>query len=425
MNTNKLMELAEKGNSEAMYLLGTRMAGGDGKFSLNEEKAIRLIVGAAEANYDPALNQISVHSQSNNRIAIRCRDILKRNSQNTKNNPRNNKSRGVSNNNGIQTPIYKKESDQKISGYMSALNLIMEGKVNDGIIKMGEAAEHGEKGPLDWLTRKANKGDMACILQLVKLSVKGVEVSLSLRDLNINLYEKATGDPELSYYIGSFCFKDDPERSIGMICDAANGGYSEAKKWIKNNVDEKCLVSIIRFYNEYYKDATVCDKIIEGVKAGNNEMRDILIVDAKNGREYAIKALGLMYETGSVFNRSVDDAIFFYSKSSDPEAKYRMALLLEEQSGINNEVIDLLEYSALKGVREAKIKLSDVARQGNTRAMYCLGLVYKKEDQYTDAYRLIKKASEQGLKEARIWMENENKGGRESSEHGPYGSVSW
>ena len=36
-----------------------------------------------------------------------------------------------------------------------------------------------------------------------------------------------------------------------------------------------------------------------------------------------------------------------------------------------------------------------------------------------------KKASEQGLKEARIWMENENKGGRESSEHGPYGSVSW
>ncbi len=193
----------------------------------------------------------------------------------------------------------------------------------------------------------------------------------------------------------------------------------------QNNVDEKCLVSIIRFYNEYYKDATVCDKIIEGVKAGNNEMRDILIVDAKNGREYAIKALGLMYETGSVFNRSVDDAIFFYSKSSDPEAKYRMALLLEEQSGINNEVIDLLEYSALKGVREAKIKLSDVARQGNTRAMYCLGLVYKKEDQYTDAYRLIKKASEQGLKEARIWMENENKGGRESSEHGPYGSVSW
>ena len=80
-----------------------------------------------------------------------------------------------------------------------------------------------------------------------------------------------------------------------MICDAANSGYSEAKKWIKNNVDEKCLVSIIRFYNEYYKDATVCDKIIEGVKAGNNEMRDILIVDAKNGREYAIKALGLMY----------------------------------------------------------------------------------------------------------------------------------
>ena len=109
MNTNKLMELAEKGNPEAMYLLGTRMAGGDGKFSLNEEKAIRLIVGAAEANYDPALNWISVHSQSNNRIAIRCRDILKRNSQNTKNNPRNNKSRGVSNNNGIQTPIYKKE----------------------------------------------------------------------------------------------------------------------------------------------------------------------------------------------------------------------------------------------------------------------------------------------------------------------------
>ena len=206
MNTSKLMELAEKGNLEAMYLLGTRMAGGDGKFSLNEEKAIRLIVGAAEANYDPALNWISVHSQSNNHIAIRCRDILKRNSQNTKNNYRNNKTKSVSCSNGIQTPIYKKENDQKISGYMSALNLIMAGKVDDGIIKMGEAAKHGEKGPLDWLTRKANKGDIACILQLVKLSVKGIEVSISPRELNNNLYKNAFVDPELSYYIGSFCF---------------------------------------------------------------------------------------------------------------------------------------------------------------------------------------------------------------------------
>ena len=49
----------------------------------------------------------------------------------------------------------------------------------------------------------------------------------------MTIYEKATGDPELSYYIGSFCFKDDPERSIGMICDAANGGYSEAKNGLK------------------------------------------------------------------------------------------------------------------------------------------------------------------------------------------------
>ena len=466
---NLLIAKSNNGDPQSMLALGIKFALGTGGATYNEDKAVFLITSAAKLGYGPAKQWIRDNSLARVRIALLCEKKIKENNESKpksvkpghkskKKNKQTKKSTTVETrsrdpkSNGVKQQASKTASSKHIqkvvqhpkntklhspshrplSTYEKAMHFLSSNSSEsrrEGMSLMGKAAYSGDSDALKWLNDKAEDGDNDVLFILGKAYALGLGVDVSKEKAisYLELIHPHTSSAE--YYLGLVHLSDDLPHAVKHICNASHEGHLDAIRWVRRNMDDpRTFSQLISCYMDGFHDPILERRISEAALDGNLKAVKAITKDALNGSKDALCTAGKLYESGIGVEKSIDRAYELYSRSATPESYYRAAeILVSKGEESNSRIVNMYYLAAVRGYRDARSRLLLFSERGNPIATYYIGLLYDKDNDFTNAFRMMKKAASMGSKSAQQWLDEQIKSVQSDSDNyiGPYGDVSW
>ena len=361
-----LQEMAEQGNSEAQFNLGSIYENGIGA-PQDTGEAVKWYRKAVESRHTDALRNLNRMAQQGHGDAQLTLVNMYENGI------------GVKKNYAEMIRWYRKLAEQ---GHA------------DAQYKLGEVYEHG---------RGVQKDYTEAINWYKKASKHGhAQAKASLTDLEL-LKAASEGDADAQYELGKMYLKSkdryDNDKALDYYKKAAEQGHVDALK---------AFVKLIG--NDYFFDTDEEVGLYQkAIKNGNADAFNHLVELAKRSI-YVVYIIGMMYEEGQGVSQSDHKAVEWYEKAADrgyADAQYKLGDMHYDNYKIHDDGVRGYSLSLAIANETSYDWYKKAAKQGHADAQYKLGKMFELDKGpyggkpgRSSAIEWYKKAAEQGHEDA-------------------------